>query len=44
MCFWAKIFHYCGFYIIAKYRKIAVMKYFGPKNTIAKYLANAKFG
>ena len=31
------------FFIIAKYRKIAVMKYFDPKNALAKYLANATF-
>ena len=41
MRFGAEIFHYWGFY--RKYRKIAVMKYVGPRNALAKYLASAKF-
>ena len=42
--FWAKIFHYCDFMILPTIEKVIVMKYFGPKKALAKYLVNAKFG
>ena len=44
MPFLAKLFHYCDFFYIRPAIKIAEMKYFGPRNKLAKYLANVKFG
>jgi hypothetical protein len=32
------------FMVYPSIEKVAVMKYFSPKNALAKYLANAKFG
>ena len=42
--FWPKYFITAILIIKPDIQKIAVMKYFGPKNSLAKYLANVKFG
>ena len=44
MRFLAKVFHYCDFYDKPNVEKVFAMKYFGQKESLAKYLANAKFG